>query len=869
MPGKNLTRDEAAARAAELRVEDYLVELDLTTGPTTFRTTTTVHFTARTPGRATWIDFVGESVERVTLGGVDLDPAEIFRDSRIELPDLAADNALVVEATGRYTNSGEGMHRFVDPIDGEVYLYSQFEVPDARRVFAVFEQPDLKARFTFVVTAPEHWTVISNQPTPEPVPAGPGRATWTFAPTPRLSGYVTAVCAGPYDVVRDEALCRERVVPLAIYTRKTLTEHLDAPALFDLTKIGLRYFEDQFDTAYPFEKYDQIFVPEFNAGAMENAGCVTISEIYVFRGRAPEALVERRGVTVLHELAHMWFGDLVTMRWWDDLWLNESFAEWASSACQAEATHWTQAWTTFQSHEKGWAYQQDQQADTHPVYADMRDLHDITVNFDGITYAKGGSVLKQLVAYVGREAFVEGLTRYFRAHAFGNTTMADLFVQLEATSGRDLDDWAQRWLRTAGVNTLSVDVQTDGSGVVTAATLRQSAIPDHPTLRPHRLGIGGYDLRDGTFVRTAYHEIDVDGSETPLPQLVGARRPDLVLPNDEDLTYAKILLDPLSLELARDHPQAFADSLPRSLVTASLWEMLQEGTLPPSEFVNYLLACVPVERQPTALRTILATTKQIPSMLLATVNWYTPPQHRAATRARVLPVIRSAADAADPGSDAQAQLVTAYAALMQTPHEAAAIRDVLAGTGPFPGLTVDQDMRWGLLCALAVVGAATEQDIAAEVDRDPSVAGHERSLQARAALPTPEAKDWAFRLVFDADTQTNAAVEHLGKGFRRTNDAPRLLGPYVDRFHEQILEAFTSRSYAIGERLVKFLYPIDVADPTLRDRSRRWLQENPDAPSGLRRLIVEQLTFVEMAVAAQERDVAAGPPQGRDSGPRT
>ncbi|MEI2765965.1 MAG: aminopeptidase N [Dermatophilaceae bacterium] len=857
MPGTNLTREEAAGRAAALQVDSYLVELDVTTGERTFATRTTVRFATHEPGESTWIDFVGESVQRVSLNGIDLHPDEAFQDSRIALPDLGADNTLVVEATGRYTNSGEGLHRFVDPIDAEVYLYSQFEVADARRVFAVFEQPDLKASFTFVVTAPEHWTVVSTQPTPAPVPAGPGTATWTFPPTPRLSGYVTAVCAGPYDVVRDELVGRDRVVPLAIYTRKTLTEHLDAEELFDVTKIGLRYFEEQFDTAYPFEKYDQIFVPEFNAGAMENAGCVTITEAYVFRGTAPEATVERRALTVLHELAHMWFGDLVTMRWWDDLWLNESFAEWASSVCQAEATRWHEAWTTFQSHEKGWAYQQDQQSDTHPVYADMRDLHDIAVNFDGITYAKGGSVLKQLVAHVGRAAFTTGLIRYFRAHAFGNTTMADLFAQLEATSGRDLQDWAQRWLRTAGVNTLWIDLQTDADAVVTSATLRQSAIPAHPTLRPHRLGIGGYDLRDGRFGRTAYHEVDVDGPSTPLPHLVGTRRPDVLLPNDQDLSYAKIRLDPQSFDLATGHPEAFEDSLPRSLVTACLWELVQEGDLAPSDFLDYLVACVPVERQSTALRTILTTTKQIPSMLLSTVNWFTPPPQRAGARARVLPVIRAAADAAAPGSDAQLQLVTAYGWLMQGPEQAQCIRDVLAGHGPFPGLAVDQDLRWGLLCSLAVAGAATDADVEAELARDPSVAGHERALYARAAMPTAAAKDWAFRLVFDEDTQTNAAVEHLGQGFRRVLDAPALLTPYIERFHEAILPTFASRSYGIGERLVKYFYPRDLANAPLRDRSRRWLAEHPDAPSGLRRLIVEQLTFVETAVAAQQRDAAA------------
>ena len=595
MPGTNLTRDEAAARAALVDVARYEVSLDFTTGPTTFATTSRVHFTARTPGASTWVDFVGDTVQQVVLNGRVLDPSTSWSDSRIGLADLATDNELVVRGHGAYTNSGEGIHRFVDPVDDEVYLYSQFEVPDARRAFAVFEQPDLKASFTFTVRAPSHWTVVSNEPTPQPTPLGDGTSRWVFQPTPPLPSYVTAVCAGPYEVVRDHVQCRDAVVPLGLYSRRSLSHHVDADNVFDLTKKGLRYFEREFGSPYPFTKYDQLFVPEYNAGAMENAGCVTITEVYVFRGQAPEPLVERRAMTILHEIAHMWFGDLVTMRWWDDLWLNESFAEWAASACQAEATQWDQAWTTFHSHEKAWAYQQDQQRDTHPVIADMRDLHDVTVNFDGITYAKGGAVLKQLVSYVGRAAFTAGLHSYFRKHAWTNTTMADLFAELEASSGRDLSDWATRWLRTAGVNTLSVQLQTDAEDIVTSATVVQTGQPGQPTLRPHRLAIGSFALLGGRFERKDLLEVDVDGPTTPLAQLVGRPRPSLLLPNDADLTYAKVRLDPRSLQAALAHPEAFSDSLARSLVTGSLWELMRDGELAPRVFIEYLLRCIPVE----------------------------------------------------------------------------------------------------------------------------------------------------------------------------------------------------------------------------------------------------------------------------------
>ena len=853
MPGTNLTRDEAASRAALLHVNSYDVVLDLTTGPTTFLTSTTVRFAARAAGVATWIDFVGDSVTSVTLNGVALDPAEVFADSRIALPALAPDNVLVVDAVGRYTNSGEGLHRFVDPVDNEVYLYSQFEVPDSRRVYAVFEQPDLKATFAFTATVPDHWVVVSNQPAPEPVPAGEGRATWAFEPTPRISSYITALCAGPYTVRWDEVQGRDAVIPMGIFARRSITEHVDYGNLFDCTKAGILFFEKEFDGAFPFAKYDQLFVPEYNAGAMENAGCVTITDAYVFRGQPSEPLVERRALTILHELAHMWFGDLVTMKWWDDLWLNESFAEWASSVCQAEATEWPDAWTTFHSHEKTWAYQQDQQSDTHPVYADMRDLVDVTVNFDGITYAKGGSVLKQLVAYVGRDAFREGLRSYFRKHAWGNTTMGDLFAEFEAGSGRDLSDWAQRWLKTSGPSTLALDITTDDNGVITAAAMTQTVAGSDPTLRPHRVGIGRYDLLGGRLDRVGYVEVDVDGPRTELPELVGLPRPALLLPNDEDLTYAKIALDPLSLKTAMAHIDAFDDSLARSLLLGALWEMLRDGALAPSDFVDVLLRVIPVEEHTVVLRTILRTTKQIPSMLLATLRWFLPEAARPAMVDKSVDVIRTALDAAVPGSDKQQQLVVAYAALARHTDDLTRLQGILDGSVVVPGLSVDQDLRWALLTQIAASGGASEDDIAAELDRDPSLAGREQALRARAAIPTAQAKTAAWALAIEQDTQTNAALEAIGAGFRRCDD-PALLRPFVESYLDMLEPVFADRSYAIAERCVKYFYPLDIADAALRDRTRAWLADHEDAPAGLRRLVIEQLAVVETAVAIQERE---------------
>jgi aminopeptidase N len=850
VPGKNLTRDEAATRARLLRVERYDVQLDLTTGPRTFRTVTTVAFSCTEPGADTFIDLIADSVERVVLNGVDLEPADVFADSRITLPGLQAENELVVDATGRYTNTGEGLHRFVDPVDNEVYLYSQFEVPDSRRMYTVFEQPDLKASFRFTVTAPAHWKVISNSPTPTPTPAGVAdhveKATWEFAPTPRISSYITALIAGPYDEVRDEVQTRAGTIPLGVFCRRSLTQYLDADNIFDVTKRGFAFFEKEFDQPYPFAKYDQIFTPEYNMGSMENAGAVTFTEIYVFRSKVSEAKIERRALTILHELAHMWFGNLVTMRWWDDLWLNESFAEWASTTCQAEATQWTSAWTTFGTAEKAWAYMQDQLSSTHPIAADMRHLEDVEVNFDGITYAKGASVLKQLVAYVGREPFVAALREYFRKHAWGNTTLADLLGELEQASGRELSSWSKLWLETAGVNTLRpvFDVGTDGT--YTAFAVGQSATADHPTLRPHRLGVGRYVARDGALERVGYHEVDIDGELTDLPELVGLPQPDLLLLNDDDLAYAKIRLDDRSLATALSLPRGFGDSLPRSLVLGATWDMTRDGEMSARDYVDFVLATLPGEADSTLLRVLI-------SQLQTSVELYVTPEHRDATAHRLARAFRGLAETAEPGSDAQFQLVEAWANSAVDPEDAGHFAALLDGTTRVPGLEVDTDLRWTFVRARAALGVADEDEIAAELRRDPTSTGQERAAQASASRPTAEAKADAWAKAVERADLPNQMVAAIGAGFGRTTELD-LLEPYVERYHDVLVHAWAARSVAMGERVVDGFYPLALASRRLLDASDAWLAAHPDAQPGLLRLVAENRDAVARALQAQARD---------------
>jgi aminopeptidase N len=865
VPAENLTRDEARTRAALVDVQSYDVTLDLTTGPATFGSTTTVRFTSREAGASTFLDLIAPSVHRVVLNGVELDPSDVVADSRIRLDGLAAENEVVVVADCAYMNTGEGLHRFVDPVDDEVYLYSQFEVADSRRVFAVFEQPDLKATFAFTVTAPAHWVVVSNSPeagAPVPVEGGANRnggadhgsATWTFEPTPRISSYITAVVAGPYHHEHGELTSSDgRTIPLGVYCRGSLAQHLDTDNILDITRAGFAFYEEQFAFPYPFAKYDQLFVPEFNAGAMENAGAVTFLESYVFRSKVPEATVERRAVTILHELAHMWFGDLVTMRWWDDLWLNESFAEFASTLATAEATRWTSAWTTFSSLEKGWAYRQDQLPSTHPIAADIRDLEDVEVNFDGITYAKGASVLKQLVAWVGQDQFFAGVRQYFQKHAWGNTELRDLLTELEATSGRDLSAWSALWLEQSGVTLLrpeiASEVGADGVERITALAVRQEVPETHPVQRPHRLVVGGYDVVDGRLERVQRVELDVDGERTEVPALVGEKRPDLLLLNDDDLAYAKVRLDERSLATAIAHLGGFTQSLPRTLVWAAVWDATRDGETPARDYVDLLLGNIAHE---TDSSVVLVLLRQLHTAL----DLYVAAEHRTATEVAAADRLWTLATDAPGGSDTQLQLVKAFALRASTPEQLDAVAALLDGGTRLDGLSIDTDLRWELLTSLVTGGRAGAAEIDAQLEADPTATGQRAAAAARAAIPTADAKAAAWAAVVDSDSLPNALQAATIGGFGRVHDRA-LLRPYVAPYFEVLETVWAGKTNEMAQNIVTGLYPTELADDAEADvagATDAWLAAHPDAAPALRRLVVEARDGVRRTLAAQAAD---------------
>ncbi|MFQ6146302.1 aminopeptidase N [Streptomyces seoulensis] len=858
MPGTNLTREEARQRAKLLTVDSYEIDLDLSGAQEggTYRSVTTVRFdVAADDGADSFIDLIAPAVHEVTLNGDALDAAEVFQDSRIALPELLKGrNILRVVADCAYTNTGEGLHRFVDPVDDQAYLYTQFEVPDARRVFASFEQPDLKATFQFTVKAPAGWTVVSNSPTPEPQDD-----VWTFEPTPRISSYITALIVGPYHSVHSVYEKDGQSVPLGIYCRPSLAEHLDADAVFDVTRQGFDWFQEKFDYAYPFAKYDQLFVPEFNAGAMENAGAVTIRDQYVFRSKVTDAAYEMRAETILHELAHMWFGDLVTMEWWNDLWLNESFATYTSIACQAHApgSRWPHSWTTFANSMKTWAYRQDQLPSTHPIMAEINDLDDVLVNFDGITYAKGASVLKQLVAYVGMDEFFRGVQAYFKRHAFGNTRLSDLLGALEETSGRDLRTWSKKWLETAGINVLRPEIETGADGVITSFAVRQEApaLPagakGEPTLRPHRIAIGLYDLDgNGKLVRAedGRIELDVDGELTAVPQLAGRRRPAVVLLNDDDLSYAKVRLDEESLAFVTEHLGDFASSLPRALCWASAWDMTRDGELATRDYLSLVLSGIGKESD-------IGLVQSLHRQVKLAVDLYADPAARDTLLTRWTDATLAHLRAAEPGSDHQLAWARAFAATARTPEQLDLLGALLEGSEAIEGLAVDTELRWAFVQRLAAVGRYDETEIAGEYERDRTAAGERHAATARAARPTEEAKAEAWASVVESDKLPNAVQEAVIAGFVQT-DQRELLAPYTDRYFEVLKSVWESRSHEIAQQIAVGLYPaVQVEEDTLR-RTDAWLA-SAEPNASLRRLVSESRAGIERSLKAQTADAAA------------
>ncbi|WP_092383383.1 aminopeptidase N [Micromonospora phaseoli] len=844
---RNLTQVEATERARLLDVTGYDISLDLSSAVhaadgRTFRSTTEVRFRCTEPGASTFIEVAADSVRSATLNGAPVDLADFSAEKGLTLTGLAGENTLVVDADFAYSNSGQGLHRSVDPVDGETYLYSQFETADAQRVFACFDQPDLKSVYTWHATVPEHWKVISNMPVEREEAAGEGHKTVHFTTSARMSTYITALCAGPYHEVRYV----HDGIDLGYFCRTSMAQYLDSEDLNLVTTQGFDFFHAQFGVRYPLPKYDQLWVPDFNAGAMENFGCVTHAEShYLFRSQVTDFEYEQRANTVLHELAHMWFGNLVTMRWWNDLWLNESFAEWASHWCNTHATRFTEAWTTFLSIRKNWGYRQDQLSSTHPVYCEMPDLEAVEVNFDGITYAKGASVLKQLVAYVGEEPFLAGLRAYFARHAWGNATFDDLLSELETASGRKLTTFASQWLETAQVNTLRPELTIGADGAYQQVLVRQEAPDGYPTLRTHRIGVGLYDLTDGRLVRRERYEVDVDGELTELTELVGVPAADVLLLNDDDFTYAKLRLDERSMATVVQHISGFDSSLARALCWTAAWDMTRDAELATRDYVALVLAGLPAE---TDINLVTATLRQVSSAL----TFYADPQWAPTGWAELARAAKTALAAAEPGSGFQLAWARAYVSAARSSEDLAVLRGWLNGTEVTAGLTVDTELRWSVLQALVANGVAGAAEIEAELATDKTSSGEREAAFGHALVPTAENKATVWAQLTGPEALPNWRHRALLQGFSHPTQV-ELITPYRDRYFTAVGQVWASRDSEPAQEFAMLMYPAYLVEDDTVEATDAWLAQEGH-PGPLRRLVAEGRDGVVRALAARARD---------------
>ena len=865
-----MTRDEATQRSALIEVTSYDVSIDVSQASDaaveTYPSTTRIRFTSAHDGASTFLDYIHGGIESVTVNGTVFEGQELesmVDDARIHLNNLQATNDVEVVGNSVYSTSGEGLHRFVDPTDGLTYLYTQYEPADARRVFANFEQPDLKAQFSFHVRAPKEWHVASNESLASLDEHEDGTSTRHFAPTKRMSTYITTILAGPYVEVRDEwrgsvSDGSELVVPLNITVRESLAKHLDHEEIFTITKQGLTYYHQKFDFPYPWGKYDSAFVPEYNLGAMENPGLVTFTEQYIFESHATEAQHEGRAGTILHEMAHMWFGDLTTMTWWDDLWLKESFADYLGTLATDQATEFETAWVSFANRRKGWAYVQDQFPTTHPIVADITDLEAADQNFDGITYAKGASVLKQLAAFVGEDAFFAAANTYFDKHAFGNTSLQDFLDALGSASGRDMDAWTSAWLKTSGPSTLRVEIEEDANGLVQSAQLVQHGVDPstgQEVIRPHvvKVGLFNGDSTDaGLLHLTETLDVRLEGVSVGLPELVGKPRPALILPNHEDLTYALLDLDPASQSAFIEN--GVNDPLARATIWASLWNQVRNGQLDPVIFIRTVArhgAMVPEAgilsgitlNAVTALENYVAPERQdTVGSIFTDAAWELSQRTNGDVRRIWARTFARAAKSSAPSNNDHVV------------HRLELMASVDAEYAP--GEKADAELRWLALVALSVLGAADVKDFEAEIAREDSAKARVNRTLAVAAIPDMTAKTTSWNQAMNGVDAAGIKLsnEHLSAtaaGF--SEGSWELREPFYASFWPRLEEVWSTMTQSNATRVIEGLFPSGVAgnDQPLRDATA-WLDEHPKAPKALRRVIIEEKDALERALRGQQ-----------------
>jgi aminopeptidase N len=838
-----ITQANTSQRARRLRVHSYDIALDLTRGEEIFGSVSVIRFDSAEPGAASHADLVAHRVHEITLNGEALDPATAYADGQVTLPALAAHNELRVVADCSYTSSGTGLHRSAGSADGRIYIYGKLAQAYARTAYACFDQPDLKATFTFRVTAPAHWIVLSNQPAAEaPEPAEDGRAVWRFVPTARLPTFTTTVVAGEYHVVTaSHTTPSGQRIPLELACRVGLAGHLDPEALFEVTRHGLDFYTGLLGTGYPYAKYGQVFVPELSCLASEDAGCVLVSEQLLFRSKVTAAMDELRTDVILHEMAHMWFGDLVTQQWWDDLWLSESFAEFCGHYARARLSRFPDAWSTFSVSEKAQGFAQDQLPSTHPVAADAATVSEAIANFDQISYAKGAAVLRQLAAYVGQENFFAGLRAYLTKHAYANARLPDLIAAVAASSGKNLAAWSKAWLETAGPNTLRCQFETDASGAFTRFAIRQDAPARHPVLRPHHITIGLYQRSGGRLVRTRRVAADVTGARADIPELAGVMQPDLILLNDDDTGYVIVRFDPRSLRTVTDSIGELTDLPARAVCWNTVIDMVRQAELPVPAFVAMLARGMQREPSLSVLQALLVHAEQILTQLA-------DPQRAAAGKLQLAQVAAQMLRSAPPASDHQLAWIQLLSWTATSADQLDLIAGLLDGSTAVPGLAMNGELRWSLLQRLAATGRAGDASIDAELARDRTDVGQRNAAACRAAIPDAQHKEAAWQLL-TGDHLGSESLITVARGFIQSEQAD-LLVPYAGRYLAELGHIWATRSDHLRVQLSELLFPYPAASPELLARIDEFLTARPRAPS-LARLLTDRRDIVQRALSSR------------------
>ncbi len=841
----SLTKLEAEARASVIADCAYQLELDLADDPDRYTFHVRLEFTGE-PGAVTFVDAEVNEIERMLWQDKPLG-LEAVAGQRIHLPALKARNVLEVWGRSHYHRAGLGLHLAIDPADGERYLYSDLEPAEAHRVFPCFDQPDLKATFQLRVRVPQDWTVVSAEPGRAGAAAdSDGARWWDFPTTPRISPYVLGIAAGRLHAVRRH----HHGIDLALYAPLSLGQDLEKAAgdIFEVTGQGLDFYRELFGIPYPFTKYDQVFCLEKVNGAMESPGCVTITDRMIFRGRPSERERSQRAEVILHEMAHMWFGDMVTLRWWDDLWLNESFATFMAAVATDRATGFHDAWTVWITAFKRLAVEEDQHTTSHPVVTAVPDAESVHANFDRITYQKGSAVLRQLAAWVGEDSFFAGVHEHLERNRWGNATLHDLLRAVGDASGRDVVHWSQLWLETVGINTINLEIQSaaeaSGSGIEAIHAV-QSARPSQPTLRPHRLAVGLYDWMEGSLQRRRRLEIDIDSEHTAIPELVGETRPPLLLPNDEALTYAKIRLDPVSMATVEGHLGEVDDALARAIVWDALQDMVRDAEFPASRLVRVVARHLPQETDESLIPVVLASAR-------GALALYGARSAADQLEADLADACATALEATEAGTSRQLSWLRAFISSAITPQQLDRCQEMLEGRKLPDGVVLDLELRWRLVTALASRGVATVDDVTRMRRADRTSTGIVRGLAAQAAMPVPEVKEQVFKFLTEDDSATVEAALWAGSSLGGVRQDALLL-PYIPRFFDAVSRLRERRGVEYSRDFAYWSIGALPPHPDLLAALERELART-ELDADLRRIYQEALEEAEIALRAREVD---------------